>query len=447
MNIHSFELESFMLRDSINSGDVESALIHLNKIMSSELSDEVKKAYHSQLDDYSSIYPELLKIRADRFKENREYLSALNTYTSLLNYIQDSSLYSDIAFCFGRLNKFDVALAYCLRSNPNAKFYHVYSDICYRQGNYDKAIESIKMSIDMDPKVDKTFTLATYLIANKDPLGWKLLKSRFYKETNPTESMIKTDKPLWSKDKPKGRILVCSEQGHGDVIQFSRFIPELLRYASEVYFYTRPELARLFSNSFDNIRVVTNIENVDFDYYINLLDLIGELDIPLSEFRRSSYLKSDIFSLPSSKKKIGIAWQGAASGDPQRNMSLSDFESLIKDDSVQLYSFQKGLGLSSCASLFSDLGIIDLGSSFNSFYDTACSMQSLDLFITTDNCLVHLAGALGIPTYLILSEVPEYRWMNETDSTIWYDSVSVIRKDRSGWKSCVDEIRKFNSLS
>ena len=436
MNIHSFELENFLLRSSIDDGEVDLAIKYMENIINSPLDQEVTENYASSLSSFESAYPELLK-------SDKKYRDALLVYSKILNYSQDSSIYLDIAYCFSQMNKFDLALAYCLRSEQSARFYHVFADACYRQGDYTKAVENMKKSIDLDPSLDKTFALSTYLIANKDPEGWKLIRSRFYKETNPTKNLIvELNKPLFSPDEKKGSILVCHEQGFGDMLMFSRFLKHLEPYATEIYFYVRPELKELFSSSFNSVKVVTSLEGIDPDYCVHLLDIPGILNIPVEDFIEDSYLSvRDSISLGStSKKKIGIAWQGAISGDRSRDLEISDFESLLKESDFQLYSFQKGAGLAQCKSLFSDLNIIDVGSSSEDFYSTACMMKNLDCFVTTDNCLAHLAGALGIRTYLLLSEVPEYRWMGCKDTTEWYSSIKVIG---TTWKDCVEKVKNL----
>src|SRR5262249_54734872 len=140
--------------------------------------------------------------------------------------------------------------------------------------------------------------------------------------------------------------------------------------------------------------------------------------------------------------KIGIAWQGnpRAPTDLSRSIPLAQFVPLSRLSSVRLISLQKHHGLDQLAALEPDSKIERLEDDFDSgpdaFVDTAAAMESLDLIITSDTSIAHLAGALGRPTWLALTHVPDWRWMLDRDDSPWYPTMRLFRQSqKDDWRS------------
>jgi len=135
--------------------------------------------------------------------------------------------------------------------------------------------------------------------------------------------------------------------------------------------------------------------------------------------------------------KIGIAWQGARAGIAGRDIPLTCFESLSRMDDVRLISLQKGPGTEQLAAL---PGVETLGEDFDpgpdAFLDSAAVMDCLDLVITLDSALAHLAGALGRPVWVALKQVPDWRWFLDRSDSPWYPSMRLFRQKTEGdWSS------------
>jgi hypothetical protein len=136
--------------------------------------------------------------------------------------------------------------------------------------------------------------------------------------------------------------------------------------------------------------------------------------------------------------KIGVSWQGnkQAGIDPGRSPPLRYFEPLARLPGVRLISLQKHAGVEQLGDLPSGMIVETLGDDFDAtsdaFIDTAAVMQNLDLVITCDTAVAHLAGALGRPTWLVLKHVPDWRWLLDRSDTPWYPTLRLFRQTKSG---------------
>jgi Glycosyltransferase family 9 (heptosyltransferase) len=132
--------------------------------------------------------------------------------------------------------------------------------------------------------------------------------------------------------------------------------------------------------------------------------------------------------------KIGIAWQGNPRyrRDHQRSFRLAQLEPLARVAGVRLFSLQKGAGTDQIAELGERFAVSDLGSRFTDFMDTAAVMRNLDLVITSDSSLTHLAGALGVPIWVAIPVAADWRWLNEREDSPWYPTMRLFRQKRWG---------------
>ena len=259
-------------------------------------------------------------------------------------------------------------------------------------------------------------------------------------------------KNFWDGSKQKDKtILVFCEYGLGDGIMFSRYFPVLKEYFNRIKVFCAYSLRNLFEASFDGIEFVSSPET-EYDFCVFAMNLPHFLklnfdNIPLSE----GYLKADEGKIRDYKekyfntndRKIGIFYIG---GELQkrnakyRRIPLTELSRLFEIPNTKFYSFQKDDIL---GELTDFPEIIDLGKTFNDFSDTASAMKNLDLMITIDSAPVHLAGALGVKTILMLPYYSEWRWFLDENTTPWYKSVELIRQTTPcEWQSVVDKIYK-----
>jgi hypothetical protein len=137
--------------------------------------------------------------------------------------------------------------------------------------------------------------------------------------------------------------------------------------------------------------------------------------------------------------KVGIAWQGNPrhKRDRQRSIPLGEFTPLAAVPGVRLFSLQVGAGQEQLASLSGRFAVTDLGSRFDqsSFADAAAVLKGLDLVITADTALAHLAGAMGVPVWVALALAPDWRWLLEREDSPWYPGMRLFRQTRAGdWR-------------
>jgi tetratricopeptide (TPR) repeat protein len=270
--------------------------------------------------------------------------------------------------------------------------------------------------------------------------------------------------PTWQGEDLSGRhLLVFTEQGLGDVIQFARYLPLLARHKCKITFLVPPNLARLLGPSFHPLEVVSEIRGTSgIDYQAPLMSLPHRFNIELSSIpNKVPYLKAEPELEASYKSrigascfKVGIAWQGNPNGriDEGRSIPLERFIPLAGIPGVRLISLQKHVGLDQLATLPKDVGIESLGNELDNgpdaFCDTAAVMNSLDLIITSDTSIAHLAGALGRPTWVALKYVPDWRWMLDRDDSPWYPTLRLFRQSqRDDWMQVFSNIeRELQSL-
>jgi tetratricopeptide (TPR) repeat protein len=253
------------------------------------------------------------------------------------------------------------------------------------------------------------------------------------------------DQPRWSGEPLAGRtLLVFAEQGLGDVLQFVRYLPLLAAFGGQVVFECPPALMRLLTRSgFEKwARLVPKrTELPAFDFQVPLLSLPGIFETTLANIPgQQPYLASDEQLVAHWRDKlaggvavkIGIAWQGSTTyvGDRYRSIPLQHFAPLAQRG-VELISLQKGAGTEQLAKLqpaFPVRVLDDLDEQQGPFMDTAAVIRNLDLVITSDTALAHLAGALGAPTWVALPLEPDWRWMRARPDSPWYPTLRLFRQ-------------------
>lgn len=316
---------------------------------------------------------------------------------------------------------------------------------------FKEAKEALEKSIELHPTYDRKFNLACLNIQMGDfSTGWKQYLCRFSKENNSTP-YIKVKKPKWKGQKIANKtLLVQWEQGFGDSVAFVRYIPESRKFAKKLIYRVQDELYELMNEQgfdFEIAKNSTPIEKINFDYHVPTMNLPHIFNMNSHEpmLKSEGYLKANPEKIKKFAQtyfdnndfKIGISWQGNLAGNIQRNMEIENFSQIAQLPNVKMYSFQKSVD----ENMFFNLGfhVQDLGKDFKNFSDTAAAMMNLDLFISTDNVLLNLAGALGIQTIMLLNYDSEWRWMDEDNKTIWYDSVDIIKQNEDRlWDSVLD---------
>ncbi len=290
------------------------------------------------------------------------------------------------------------------------------------------------------------------------PAGWAGYEHRWRIKT-PAFSRRLPDLPDWTGEYLNGRsILVYAEQGSGDTIQFARYLPLLAKQGAAVAFLVDNSLLGILEGLSNDVLLISSVGPGDrFDFQCALMSLPYRLQTSLATIPSSTpYLRVDPkLSAVWTKRigahgfKIGIHWQGGLwQGGPSiagRSIPLREFFPLSQIAGARLISLQKNFGIEQLAHLPPEMAVETLGEDFDNgpdaFVDSAAMMECLDLIVTCDTSIAHLAGALGRPTWIVLKHVPDWRWMLDRSDSPWYPTMRLFRQRTWGdWGGAFREI-------
>ncbi len=295
--------------------------------------------------------------------------------------------------------------------------------------------------------------------------GWKVYEMRFKSKQNEFfEKRLGSpwQGPIQGESLPTNLILIC-EQGFGDTFQFSRFALTMQEMGVNISFFCQRELVKLIQEG-TGIKYISNLLTSDQlegkPSWCPLLSMPNRLGVDAtnipSQFPYINANKQRTLQWREYLKRkqnhllIGLHWQG----NPQyelpiyargRSMSFKNWLGLSGIQGVEFVSLQKGVGQGQLE-LNKGLNFVEGQEIVNrslDFRDTAAVIAQCDLIISTDNCIVHLAGAMGVPTWVALKWIAEWRWGLEDCNSNWYPSMKLFRQPSSGdWKSVVKNMRK-----
>ncbi|MCS6850719.1 MAG: tetratricopeptide repeat-containing glycosyltransferase family protein [Gemmataceae bacterium] len=324
------------------------------------------------------------------------------------------------------------------------------------QGNLQQAIACYEEAIRLVPDfADAHYGRAVAWLALGDwRRGWPAYEWRW---RQPGAVPRVFAQPPWDGSTLAGKtILLHAEQGLGDTLQFIRFAPLLQRQGATVLFEGPARLLPLLSRCAGVDRwIAAGSPLPPFDVHAPLLSVPGLLGITLADIPAEvPYLFADPTLVArwrnalsaESGLRVGIAWQGnpRVQRDHERSIPLAEFAPLAEVLGVRLFSLQKGPGSEQLLSV--SFPVVDLGRRLDedggAFMDTAAVLHSLDLVITSDTALAHLAGGMGRPTWLALSAAPDWRWLRGRDDSPWYPTARLFRQSRLGqWRDVFIRLR------
>jgi Tfp pilus assembly protein PilF len=252
-------------------------------------------------------------------------------------------------------------------------------------------------------------------------------------------------------------LLVHAEQGLGDTLQFIRLLPLVRQRCPRVLVAVQAPLVPLLRAS--GIDVCTAGDDLpDFDQHVPLLSLPGLLGLSLRNIPAEvPYLAPQPALVEQWRhrlaafggQRVGLGWQGRPTyrEDRQRSIPLLQFAPLAQVSGVTFVGLQKGPGSEQIPLVQDRFSIVDLGSAADvaagPFMDTAAIVQNLDLVITSDTALAHLAGALGVPVWLALGFAPDWRWLTRGATSPWYPTMRLFRQPAPGdWPSVFAEMTR-----
>jgi len=302
------------------------------------------------------------------------------------------------------------------------------------------------------------------LLAGDFKKGWRDFEWRWRVEDVQNERP-NINAPIWRGEALDGhRLLVFAEQGLGDTIQFARYLPLLAQRGCQLTFLTEAKLSRLLRHLTRGIEVINTVgADREFDYQCALMSIPYHLNTSLESIPNNvPYLRAEDALVARWRErignhgfKVGIAWQGDPQGaiDQGRSIPLAEYFVLTRVPGVRLISLQRHHGLDQLAAVPQEVTIETLGGDFDggtdAFIDTAAVMSSLDLVITSDTSIAHLAGALGHPVWVALKLVPHWVWMLDRHDSPWYPTMRLFRQlERDNWEPVFSNMeRELRSLA
>lgn len=358
------------------------------------------------------------------------------------------------------LGRFEEAFsAYEIAIKQDQQFVQAYNNqalLCVDMCRFDEALELYQQAIKIDSSFGETYwhQALLYLSIGEFTKGWQLYEYRW-------QSVMKNDyrrfsKPLWLGDESleNKTLLIYPEQGFGDYIQFCRYVDHVEKLGAKVILEVSKPLVSLVSTLRGNFSIVEAGGLLpDFDYHCPIMSLPLAFKTQVETIPANTpYLYADKQKQQSWEKRlgqqlkprVGIVWSGASghTNDYHRSISLEKLKPLF-DLPIEFHSLHNQVREADVANL-ADLNMLHTHqSALNDFSDTAALISQMDLVITVDTSVAHLAGAMGKECWVLIPSTPDFRWMlNRTDSP-WYPSITLFRQPAfNDWTSVIESVRE-----
>lgn len=426
-----------------------------------------------KLEDAVNVFQQALRLKPDfveaqlnlgiALRDQGQLESALASFQQALRQQpQNPIAHNNLGVVYREQGKLEAAVdSYrrALQWNPNfADAYNNLANALNDLGRIEESIVSYQQAIRLKPDyAEAHLSLATaLLLTGRLKEGWAEYEWRFVCRR---PELPEFPQPRWDGSPLNGRTIVLyGEQGFGDKLQFMRYAPLVKARGGRVVVACNKALLPILSRcaGIDEFVPVPDGKLPAFDVYSPLLSLPGILGTTLETIPAEiPYLFADPELVQAWKQKlngtakfkVGIVWQGSkySKGGRGRTIALQHFAPLGKVPGIQLYSLQCGAGTEELAAMQGQLQIDDFEGRLDTvtgpFMDTAAVMRNLDLVITADTSIGHLAGGLGVPVWVAVPFVPDWRWFGDFKTTAWYPTMRLFRQERMGdWDGVFERI-------
>ena len=351
-----------------------------------------------------------------------------------------------------------------LKINPkDSAIYMNLGNVYAQEGSMMDAYVSYKKSLELNPDNPETnWNLSLAMLLNGDfENGWEAYEWRLRRSKSNMKIHAFPQCKQWEGEplNQNAKLLLITEQGLGDTLQFMRFANAFKNRGFDVSICAQPKLHGLIKASEISVSPLSPLEaNQEKEgYWLPLLSAPKHLEVnPNNPLVSTPYIKTDCELISKwkdllsteSKPIIGINWQGnpeaEKTGLKGRSLPLKSFSKLASNPNISFLSLQKGFGSDQLQKCPFKEKFVKCQSQINDtwdFLETAAIIANCDLIVTSDTAVAHLAGGLGKPTWLLLHHVPDWRWGLEGENTFWYPSMRLFRQQKKGdWKSVINRV-------
>ena len=375
--------------------------------------------------------------------------------------------HNNLGLCLRAQNRLDEAItAYRKALDLNPSYAPAWSNIGLDQhklGHLNEALDAFDRALVLDPNLPQTrFTRALAMLALGDyARGWQEYEWRSrcpeYAGAYRLPAMVGQPKP-WRGEALAGKsLLLIDEQGIGDTLQFIRYVQQIAEQGANVSLHVRKPHVVDFLRSAPGLSAIyasdmsTPIPAHDFICHLlslprlcgtrTLQDVPANVPYLFAPAARRAYWRQRLDALPASMR-IGLSWAGSPGNPDDRNRSctLSALTPLFDLPGLAWINLQLGAGREQLMTIANP--VVDWGDEQTDYAETAALMAELDLVITVDTSLAHAAGAMGIPVWLMLTHIPDFRWLLERDDSPWYPTARLFRQAEAGnWPALVETLR------
>ncbi len=376
--------------------------------------------------------------------------TALDFMERSLRHGIDTPLYlRNICEVYRTLGRLDEALAAAKRATALAPAdplcLHNQAVIHYHRLEPEAALDCAAEALRIDPSLPGAHFIRAeaLLLRGEWAEGWQEYEWRF-RIPGAAPLMPATTKPQWDgAHLMDGTLLLIADQGFGDIIQFARYIPWAAERCSRIAIAGSPEVTSLLRQIAPGARLFLRWNDApDYAAFCPLSGLPRLAGTRIDNvLAPTPYLRADLGRaahwadrldglVPSGFRRIGVIWAGRPTHNNDRNRSalLADFQHLGDVAGIALVALQKGPKTEQAGGWYGRAPLINIGAEIADYEDTMAILDNLDLLITVDTSVAHLAGAMGRPVWIMLPRAPDWRWLLDRCDTPWYPTARLFRQ-------------------
>jgi tetratricopeptide (TPR) repeat protein len=359
-----------------------------------------------------------------------------------------------------RLGEAQAAAQESVRLDPNnpehlVNLSLVFVDLDNRDGAITYLLRALGLKHD---HADGHLAMAQNLLAMGDfGPGWMEYEWRNLTEAGKATMPAMTSARWNGMRIPNGRLLIVGDQGYGDTIQFARYIPMAAERCEELIVGCSAEMSPLLANipgvsqychrwtDIPGHAAHCRMSSLPFLFNTRLSTIPAKIPYLKADPSRTAHWRTRLAStLPDGVKRIGLAWTGRPThpNEGRRSVRLAQLSSLADGGRVAFVSLQKPMPPRDLEMMKLFAGMADLSVDLTDFGETAALIENLDLVITVDTSVGHLAGALGKPVWILISKAADWRWMFDRNDSPWYPSARLFRQQKPGaWDEPISQLR------